>query len=89
MADRTCPGCGINDNHPRHILVGEEGNQWCWHTDCHAAKGCPICAIKREGAEGVIGDEYRQHLLDNADELAARISELSQEQLDAAHGVGV
>lgn len=88
MADRTCPGCGMNDNHPRHGLVDADGAQHWWHTDCHAAKGCEICVIKRDGAEGLTGDEYRQHLLDNAAGLAAAVAGLSQGQLETAHGTG-
>lgn len=89
MADRTCPGCGMNDNHPRHILVAEDGTQHWWHTDCHQAKGCEICAVKRDGADGLTGDQYREHLLTNGDSIAAAVSGLPQEKLETAHGTGV
>lgn len=77
MAARpACPGCAMNDDHPRHTLVTAEGNIASWHTDCH--KDCPVCSIKREGAEGLTGDAYRDHLIVNADELAAAVAELPE-----------
>lgn len=90
MADRTCPGCGMNDNHPRHVLVAEDGNQRAWHKDCHRDKGCEICAVElQDVTPGTIGDELREHLVSNAEAIAADVAELSQEQLETAHGMGV
>lgn len=90
MAARgPCPGCGMNDDHPRHILVLEDGTQVAWHSDCHASKGCPICVIQRDGAEGLTGQEYRDHLTANADEHAAAVDALPQDVHDTVFGVGV
>jgi hypothetical protein len=89
MADRTCPGCGMNDDHPRHILVTEDGTQRAWHTDCHQLRGCEICDIKREDAGGLIGDEYRGHLLANKDNIRTAVDNLTQDQLETAHGTGI
>jgi hypothetical protein len=91
MADRTCPGCGMNDNHPRHILVAEDGNQRAWHKDCHRGKSCEVCntelaVLESAGHDpGIIGDELRHALLANADEVAAAVNGLSTEQLETAH----
>lgn len=90
MADRTCPGCGMNDDHPRHILVDGEGNQRAWHKDCHKLKGCEVCTLElQDVAPGTIGDELREHLVANAEVIAAGASELTTEQLETAHGTGV
>lgn len=90
MAARgPCPGCGMNDNHPRHTLVLEDGAQVSWHSDCHAVKGCPICVIQRDGAEGLTGQDYRDHLEANAAEHAAAVEALTQEVHDTVFGVGV
>ena len=93
MADRTCPGCGMNDSHPRHILVAEDGNQRAWHTDCHALKGCEICRVKRTDPDGstvaLTGDEYRAYLIEQGDSIAAAVGNLNQDQLETAHGTGV
>ena len=92
MADRTCPGCGMNDNHPRHGLIGEDGTQHWWHKDCHRAKGCESCNVELAVVEeaghdpGIIGDELREALLANQDEIAAAVADLTQEQLETAHG---
>lgn len=90
MAARgPCPGCGMNDDHPRHTLVLENGTQASWHTDCHAPRGCPICLIKRDGAEGLTGQEYREFLAENAAEIEARKDALPQDVHDTVFGVGV
>ncbi|UKD55168.1 hypothetical protein L3Q65_46200 [Amycolatopsis sp. FU40] len=78
MVDRTCPGCAINDDHPRHQAVTEAGDIAAWHTDCHAAKGCPECTIARQGAENLTGDEYREHLVANGAAINAAIQELPE-----------
>lgn len=92
MADRTCPGCGMNDDHPRHILVADDGNQRAWHKDCHRAKGCAICAVElgvlhdAGMPSGTIGDELRDHLLAEGAAIASSVDGLSQAQLETAHG---
>lgn len=76
----------MNDDHPRHVLVMEDGTQRAWHHDCHAAKGCELCIITNTGAEALIGDEFRQHLLDDAVEIAAAAEALTDDQKATAFG---
>jgi hypothetical protein len=85
----ACPGCAMDDDHPRHTLVMEDGATRSWHTDCHAPKGCPICVIMRDGAEGLTGQEYREHLAENAAEIEAAKDALPQDVHDTVFGVGV
>ena len=90
MTDRTCPGCAISDDHPRHIAVTESGAQAAWHTDCHAAKGCPACTIARENAPaGQVGEEHRAHLRENGDVIAAAIEALPPEVHNQVFGKAV
>jgi len=93
MAARgPCPGCGMDDNHPRHQIVDSEGHVRAWHRDCHRPKGCEVCATELAVVEeagydpGTIGDELRTALIENADEIAAAVGALTQEQLETAHG---
>lgn len=60
MKQRLCIGCGQADDHPRHVIQGQQP----WHMDCHAAAtGCATCTRQLDGAQGVTGDELRTHLL--------------------------
>lgn len=81
-----CPGCAIADDHPRHQAVLGTGVV-CWHTDCHAIAGCPICTKVRESApDGQIGAEHQQHLLDNGAEIAAFIESLDEQTHNQVFG---
>jgi hypothetical protein len=73
-----CPGCAIADDHPRHQCALGTGIV-CWHTDCHAAVGCPLCVKARENApDGQVGAEHQQHLIENGPEIAAFIDGLDE-----------
>lgn len=63
---RLCIGCGQTDNHPRHVIVGQQP----WHMDCHVlAADCEVCASQLAACDtstandGVIGDELRTRLV--------------------------
>lgn len=87
MADRgPCPGCAQNDNHPRHTLVVPGANPVAWHMDCHALKGCEQCLVARDGAGDVIGDEFRQHLEDRAEQIMEAVNAFTDEQKATAFG---
>lgn len=59
---RMCLGCGQSDDHPRHVVVVQDGTEVPWHMDCHAMTGCGICTEQISGADGATGDALRQHL---------------------------
>lgn len=61
---RTCIGCGQTDNHPKHRIALGDGNEAAWHMDCHARSGdgCESCAAQKEGAEHLVGEEFRAHI---------------------------
>ncbi|WP_409186505.1 hypothetical protein F9C11_20640 [Amycolatopsis sp. VS8301801F10] len=88
MVDRTCPGCAIHDDHPRHQAVTKAGDIAAWHTDCHALAGCPVCAIARDGAETLTGDEYREHLVANGEAINAAVQALPENVLNQVFGKG-
>lgn len=60
---RFCVDCRQADDHPRHLAI--DGDH---HMDCHAAKGCGVCAVSVRGAEGVTGDAFREHVVANGDQ---------------------
>ncbi|MGW4487839.1 hypothetical protein ACWEOE_28825 [Amycolatopsis sp. NPDC004368] len=84
--DRTCPGCAMNDDHPRHQLVLGEGGQVAWHMDCHALKGCEQCQVARDGAGDLTGDDFRTFLEEHAEEIAAAVDAFTDEQKATAFG---
>lgn len=86
MADRTCPACATNDDHPRHIAVTESGSQAAYHIDCHAARGCPVCIIANEGAEDLRGDDRRSHLNANGEEIRTAIEALPEQEHNQVFG---
>lgn len=60
---RTCIGCAQTDDHPRHVIELGTGDIVTFHMDCHViAAGCEICEAQIEGADGVKGQELREHL---------------------------
>lgn len=63
---RLCIGCGQHDDHPRHVINGQQP----WHMDCHAlATGCEVCTQQLErcdtstASDGVIGAELQSRLI--------------------------
>lgn len=61
---RTCLGCGVADDHPRHVIDLDGVNVTNWHHDCHSAvTGCEICAFVVKAAKGKTGEELRTHLM--------------------------
>ncbi len=71
MADnpvRPCWGCSTFDDHPRHVLVRENGTDEEMHVDCCAEKrGCGICrSLIADVTPGTVGDDMRAHLLAQA-----------------------
>ena len=77
---RTCIGCTQTDDHPRHVIGLSDGTEVTWHMDCHAlATGCESCAAQKAGAEHLVGDEFRAHVLALGDDfhqdLTARVNE--------------
>ena len=77
---RTCPGCGQQDDHPRHVL--DFGD---WHTDCHAWSSfqCEICQAVVDSHDGIKGDELRAHLEQN-DPAGPVVERLNNEAVEAA-----
>lgn len=66
LAQRLCIGCGQTDNHPRHVIAGQQP----WHMDCHVlATGCDVCTSQLAACDtstandGVVGDELRTRLV--------------------------
>jgi hypothetical protein len=60
---RPAPCCQVYDDHPRHIVATETGEE-AFHMDCHAAQGCELCQLQRDGvAKNVTGEKFREHLL--------------------------
>ena len=83
---RPCHGCGQTDDHPRHHHVertpfGDVDR--ILHLDCCASLGCPGCKAQIEGAEGLRGDELRQHIQGLGHEFHAAL----QARLNAPRGV--
>lgn len=79
MALRTCIGCTQTDDHPRHVITLADGTEVNWHMDCHAiATGCESCKAQKDGAENLVGDEFRAHVIGLGDEfhqnLTARVN---------------
>lgn len=69
---RPCYGCLVFDDHPRHEIVGAQGQalpgdevNGPMHMDCCADKrGCVICGRAREGlAPSIVGEAFRTHVL--------------------------
>lgn len=64
---RTCVGCKQTDDHPRHdeiIQIQPELQVASWHMDCCAlVKGCETCAAQTAGADGLTGDDLRNHII--------------------------
>lgn len=60
---RTCIGCTVADDHPRHVIALGDGSEVTWHMDCHKiATGCETCAAQIADAGKSTGDELRLHL---------------------------
>lgn len=60
---RTCIGCGITDDHPRHVIALPDNTEVTWHMDCHArTTPCESCAHTVEIAAGATGDALREVL---------------------------
>lgn len=62
----TCIGCTQHDDHPKHVIDLGGGDEVRWHFDCHViATGCPdVCAPARIGADGLTGDAFRAHRIE-------------------------
>lgn len=47
---RPCAACGQVDDHPRDIVIRDDGNADLFHHDCHS--GCDSCAwlVKHKGS---------------------------------------
>jgi hypothetical protein len=69
---RPCFGCETFDDHPRHEIVGAQGQPLAgdqvngpMHMDCCAIlRGCMVCARAREGLRPeVIGEPFREHVM--------------------------
>lgn len=75
LIQRTCLGCGIRDDHPKHVIGTVDGNSVAYHLDCHAASegGCPSCAAQRDGAEDLRGAEFREHITSLGDDFHAEL----------------
>lgn len=61
---RFCDICTQADDHPRHVVVLEDGSTQTRHLDCCADSGCPdgSCVQVREGAEDLRGAALLEHL---------------------------
>lgn len=63
---RPCPACQVFDDHPRHVVALDSGEDLALHMDCCAERGCKICAHQLAlvaHAPGVVGDELRNRLV--------------------------
>jgi hypothetical protein len=65
---RTCDVCDQTDDHPRHEMVvnmitGEGASR---HMDCCASSGCNVCAKQIAGADGLKGQQLRDHIVGRA-----------------------
>jgi len=81
---RTCIGCMQTDDHPRHVVALTDGSEVNWHMDCHAAAtGCLSCTAQKEGAMHLVGDEFREHVVNLGEEfhqeLMARVNPQPEE----------
>lgn len=38
---RSCDSCGLRDDHPRHVHLGNDGSVTTRHFDCCHNAGCP------------------------------------------------
>lgn len=83
--NRSCIGCGQVDDHPRHIVPAGDTDVF-WHHDCHATTGCEVC--EAVAAEGLKGDELREHIVANdpGGEAARRLND--QAAIDAGQMEG-
>jgi hypothetical protein len=54
--------CGIEDDHPRHVVALADGGTRTLHMDCCRDAGCEVCAETTAGAEDLRGDELVKHL---------------------------
>ena len=73
---RFCPICKVADDHPRHDfnLTDPAVSP---HMDCCAANNCPdgSCPVVLKNADGVTGEELRQHIIDNVEEIQTDLDE--------------
>lgn len=61
---RTCLGCAQTDSDPRHVIWVPGDVEVNWHMDCHRiATGCETCTEQTAGAEGLTGEELREHII--------------------------
>lgn len=63
---RPCPECRVYDDHPRHVVIGQDGSETALHMDCCAARGCQVCAhqlIAIGRVPGLVGDALRERLV--------------------------
>jgi hypothetical protein len=61
---RTCLGCGVEDDHPRHVVAVDPLNDVPWHHDCHAAiTKCELCVAITKAAKGKTGDALRTYIM--------------------------
>lgn len=86
---RFCPECKQADDHPRHVIAGEDPSI-ARHLDCCRNVGCPdgTCNVATAGAEDKRGGELVEHLLglvndDVVERLAAHRAENPHQ--DPAH----
>jgi len=66
---RPCDLCGLEDDHPRHMVATPDGEgEQIRHLDCCAAAGCPsgTCADQVAGTEGLSGVDLLAHILEEA-----------------------
>lgn len=65
---RNCLACGQLDDHPRHVHTLPDHSDVTTHMDCHARSNppCETCLAQTETADGVTGDEFRDHLHSDA-----------------------
>lgn len=58
--ERTCIGCGLTDDHPRHVIVLPDNTEVSWHMDCHARTAqCEACSHSVAIGAGATGDDLR------------------------------
>lgn len=57
---RPCAACGQVDDHPRDIVIRDDGNADLYHHDCHA--GCPGCEWLVQHKGDLKGSKWRDHI---------------------------
>lgn len=57
---RLCDGCKQIDDHPHHTDTDAQGVTLSMHMDCcRDLRGCPVCQVVLERANGAKGDELK------------------------------